>query len=105
MIDFEEVLYQFGNIHLLSSSITSIEYDNDGVKRAFCKYYTDSGKYTIALRVTKVTDGYKIRIRHAGLVEDLKVDFGIDECMVLSLVEQGYMFIIANRMEQIKNEL
>ena len=76
MIDFEEVLYQFGNIHLLSTSITSIEYDNDGVKRAFCKFYTDSGKYTIAIRVTKVTDGYKVRIRHAGLVEDFKVDFG-----------------------------
>ena len=105
MIDFEEVLYQFGNIHLLSATITSIEYDNDGVKRAFCKYYTDSGKYTIAIRVTRVMDGYKIRIRHAGLVEDLKVDSGIDECMVLALVEQGYMFIVVQRMEQIKNEL
>ena len=104
MIDFEEVLFQFANIHLLQA-IPTLNYDNGELLNAFCKYYNSENKYIIAIKVLKVDDYYKVRIRHAGIVEEIKIYSDYDECMTLALVEQSYMFIIMERLEQLKNEI
>lgn len=104
MIDFEEVLFQFANMHLLQA-IPTLNYDNGELLNAFCKYYNSENKYIIAIKVLKVDDCYKVRIRHSGIVEEIKIPMDYDECMTLALVEQSYMFIIMERLEQLKNEI
>ena len=104
MIDFEEVLFQFANMHLLEA-IPTLNYDNGELLNAFCKYYNSENKYIIAIKVLKVDDYYKIRIRHKGIVEEIKITSDYDECMTLALIEQSYMFIIMERLEQLKNEI
>ena len=104
MIDFEEILFQFANMHLLQA-IPTLNYDNGELLNAFCKYYNSENKYIIAIKVLKVDDYYKVRIRHAGIVEEIKISADYDECMTLALVEQSYMFIIMERLEQLKNEI
>ena len=102
MIDFEEVLFQFANMHLLEA-VPTLNYDNGELLNAFCKYYNSENKYIIAIKVLKIDDCYKIRVRHAGIVEEVKISMDYDECMTLALIEQCYMFIIMERMEQLKN--
>lgn len=104
MIDFEEVLLQFANMHLLQV-IPTLNYVNGEPLNAFCKYYNSENKYIIAIKVLKIDDCYKVRIRHAGIVEEIKIPTDFDECMTLALIEQCYMFIIMERLEQLKNEI
>ena len=104
MIDFEEVLFQFANMHLLEA-IPTLNYDNGELLNAFCKYYNSENKYIIAIKVLKVDDCYQVRIRHAGIVEEINIPMDYDECVTLALIEQSYMFIIMERLEQLKNEI
>ena len=104
MIDFEEVLFQFANMHLLQA-IPTLNYDNGELLNAFCKYYNSENKYTIAIKVLKIDDFYKVRIRHAGIVEEIKIPIDYDECMTLALIEQSYMFRNIERLEKLKNEI